>query len=256
MKRGDRAAALIPVLKRTYPDAHCELDHENPLQLLVATILSAQCTDKRVNMVTPILFRRCRTARDFATIPAEDLEEIIQSTGFFRSKAKSIRACCQAIVEKHGGEVPAKMDELTSLAGVGRKTANVVLGNAFGLNEGVVVDTHVQRLSRRLGLTRELDPVKIELDLMKIIPREHWAIFAHWLIFHGRRRCFARKPDCEGCELQSLCPSAFKAGREPEGGRKLAPAKAPARPAAPRRASAPKSTKPPAPRRARGLGAV
>ena len=196
--------------------------HANALQLLVATILSAQCTDKRVNMVTPILFRRCRSARDFATIPAEDLEEIIQSTGFFRSKVKSIRACCQAIVDRHGGEVPATMPELTALAGVGRKTANVVLGNAFGINEGIVVDTHVQRLSRRLGLTKQLDPVKIEEDLMKIIPRESWAIFAHWLIFHGRRRCFARNPDCEGCELQERCPSAFKVGREPKGGRKPA----------------------------------
>jgi endonuclease-3 len=212
--KSERASALIPLLRRTYPDAHCELDHANALQLLVATILSAQCTDKRVNMVTPHLFRRCRTARDFAVIPPEELEEIIQSTGFFRAKAKSIRACCAAIVAQHGGEVPDTMDALTRLAGVGRKTANVVLGNAFGKNEGVVVDTHVQRLSGRLGLTRHLDPVKIELDLMKIIPRESWAIFAHWLIFHGRRRCFARLPDCEGCELQKLCPSAFKAGRK------------------------------------------
>lgn len=215
MTRAERARALVELLPRIYPDAHCELDHASPLQLLVATILSAQCTDKRVNMVTPALFARCRTARDFAEIPQEELEEYVQTTGFFRSKAKNIRSCCADLVAKHGGEVPQTMAELTALAGVGRKTANVVLGNAFGINEGVVVDTHVQRLSQRLGLTKQRDPVKIEAELMKLIPREHWHLWSHWLIFHGRRRCYARNPDCAGCELQHLCPSAFKVKTPP-----------------------------------------
>ncbi len=210
MTRSDRVDALLPAFERTYPTAHCELDFSNPLELLVATILSAQCTDKRVNMVTPALFKRCPTARDYAEIEPAELEKLIQSTGFFRSKAKSIRTACADIVAKHGGEVPRTMEELVALHGVGRKTANVVLGNAFDLNEGVVVDTHVQRLSARLGLTRETDPEKIERDLMKLLPRDKWAVFSHWLIWHGRRRCFARKPDCAGCEVQDLCPSAFK----------------------------------------------
>jgi endonuclease-3 len=198
-------------LARTYPDAHCELDYSNPLELLIATILSAQCTDVRVNIVTKALFRRCKTAQDYAEISQEELERLIQSTGFFRNKAKNIRACCADLVSKHGGEVPRELGALTALAGVGRKTANVVLGNAFGMNEGVVVDTHVQRLSRRLGLTRENTPEKIEQDLIKLIPREDWAILSHWLIWHGRRRCMARKPDCPHCEIASLCPSAGKA---------------------------------------------
>jgi endonuclease-3 len=172
--------------------------------------LSAQCTDKRVNMVTPALFKRCPSARHYAEIEPEELEKMIQSTGFFRSKAKNIRACCADLIQKHGGEVPRDMDALTALAGVGRKTANVVLGNAFGIDEGVVVDTHVQRLSNRLGLTKEEDPVKIEQDLMKLIPRGQWTLFSHWLIWHGRRRCTARNPDCAGCEVQQLCPCAFK----------------------------------------------
>ena len=203
-------AAILEVLRRTYPEAHCELDFSNPLELLVATILSAQCTDKRVNIVTKALFRRCRTARDFAEIAPEELEALINSTGFFRAKAKNIRACCAELVARHGGKVPRSMDELTHLAGVGRKTANVVLGNAFGENVGVVVDTHVSRLSQRLGLTREMTPEKIEQDLMRLIPREQWALFSHWLIWHGRRRCTARKPDCTECELAALCPSAGK----------------------------------------------
>jgi len=210
MNRSDRIPALLTLLERTYPDAHCELDFSNPLELLIATILSAQCTDKRVNMVTPALFKRCPTARDYAEIPQEELEKIIQSTGFFRAKAKSIRAACGDIVSKHGGEVPRTMEDLHALRGVGRKTANVVLGNAFGINEGVVVDTHVQRLSDRLGLAKETTPEKIERDLMKILPQDKWAIFSHWLIWHGRRRCFARKPDCPGCELKEICPSAGK----------------------------------------------
>jgi endonuclease III len=208
VNRSDRAAALVAAFERIYPDAHCELDYGNPLELLIATILSAQCTDKRVNMVTPALFRRCPTAADYAAIDPPELERLIQSTGFFRAKAKSIRAACADLVEKHGGQVPRTMEALTALRGVGRKTANVVLGNAFGLNEGVVVDTHVQRLSKRLGLTRHADPVKIERDLVKLIPRPKWTLFSHWLIWHGRRRCTARSPDCPGCEVRGLCPSA------------------------------------------------
>ena len=210
MTRAGRATAIVEILARVYPTAHCELDYTTPLELLIATILSAQCTDKRVNIVTRELFRVCRSAADYVALPAEQLEAIIQSTGFYRAKAKNIRACCAALVERHGGEVPADMAALTALAGVGRKTANVVLGNVFGINEGVVVDTHVQRLSARLGLTKHTDPAKIEKDLMKLIPREQWALFSHWLIWHGRRRCFARKPDCAGCELRALCPSAGK----------------------------------------------
>jgi len=201
-----RAQKICAALARTYPDAHCELNFSNPLQLLVATILSAQCTDKRVNIVTRELFRVCKTAADYVALPQEQLEEIIHTTGFFRAKAKNVKACCAAIVERHGGEVPRTMDELTKLAGVGRKTANVVLGNAFGINVGVVVDTHVQRLTARLGLTRETTPEKIEQDMMKLVPREQWAVFSHWLIWHGRRRCDARKPDCANCELAKLCP--------------------------------------------------
>jgi endonuclease-3 len=210
MNRSDRTSALLVAFQRTYPEAHCELNFGNPLELLIATILSAQCTDKRVNLVTPALFRRCPTARNYAEIDPAELEKLIQSTGFFRSKARSIRAACADIVAKHGGAVPQTMEALIALRGVGRKTANVVLGNAFDMNEGVVVDTHVQRLSKRLGLTRETDPEKIERDLMKLLPREKWAIFSHWLIWHGRRRCFARNPDCPGCEVRDLCPSAGK----------------------------------------------
>ncbi len=210
MTRSERVPELLVAFARTYPDAHCELDYRNPLELLIATILSAQCTDKRVNMVTPALFKKCPTAKDYAEIEAPELERMIQSTGFFRSKAKSIRAACADIVAKHGGKVPKTMEELTALRGVGRKTANVVLGNAFDINEGVVVDTHVQRLSNRLGLTRHTDPVKIEQDLMKLVPRPQWTIFSHWLIWHGRRRCMARSPDCPGCEVRDLCPSAGK----------------------------------------------
>ena len=210
MTRQQRAEALIDAFGKVYPEAHCELNFSNPLELLVATILSAQCTDKRVNMVTPALFKKYPTARAYADAPQEVLEKEIQSTGFFRSKAKSLRAMAADLVAKHGGKVPSTMEDLTALRGVGRKTANVVLGNAFGMNEGVVVDTHVLRLSRRLGLTKHAEPGKIEIDLMKLIPRDKWAIFSHWLIWHGRRRCFARKPDCDGCEVQHLCPSAFK----------------------------------------------
>lgn len=210
MKLQERVAALIEAFRRVYPNAHCELVFASPLQLLVATVLSAQCTDKRVNMVTESLFARYRSAADFAQVGQEELEEGIRSTGFFRNKAKNIRALAAALVEHHGGEVPADMEALTALPGVGRKTANVVLGNAFGLNEGVVVDTHVTRLSARLRLTQATTPEKIEEDLMELVPREEWTNFSHWLIWHGRRRCTARKPDCAGCEVQGLCPSAFR----------------------------------------------
>src|SRR5947207_568958 len=208
--RAERVREILERLQKAYPNAHCELDYTNPLELLIATILSAQCTDKRVNIVTRELFRVCRTAADYVALPQEQIEEIIKTAGFYRSKAKNIRACCTDLVEKHGGKVPRSMEALTALAGVGRKTANVVLGNAFDINVGVVVDTHVQRLSARLGLTKNTDPVKIEQDLMKLLPREQWTLFSHWLIWHGRRRCYARKPDCPGFVLRAICPSAGK----------------------------------------------
>ena len=202
----ERMQKILSVLKRVYPDAHCELNFENPLQLLVATILSAQCTDKRVNLVTAELFKKFKTAKDFADAPLAEIEELVKSTGFFRNKAKNIKACCTALVEKFGGEVPRTMDELHALAGVGRKTANVVLGNAFGINVGVVVDTHVTRLSNRLGLAKGSDAVKLEQELMKLVPQNDWCLFGHQLIWHGRRRCDARKPDCAHCEIKKLCP--------------------------------------------------
>jgi endonuclease-3 len=208
MTRTDRAKELQNRLPKIYPDAHCELIHSNPLELLVATILSAQCTDKRVNIVTHDLFKRCKSAQDYADISQEELESIVRSTGFYRNKAKNIRAMGQTLVERHGGEVPSTLDELASIPGAGRKTANVVLGNAFSKNEGVVVDTHVGRLSQRLGLTKFTDPIRIERDLMKLFPQKSWADLSHWLIFHGRRRCAARKPDCPNCELRDICPSA------------------------------------------------
>jgi endonuclease-3 len=198
---------LIEIWPQVYPGAHCELDFKNPLELLIATILSAQCTDKRVNLVTPALFKKYRTAEDYAKAPQTELENAIKSTGFFRNKAKSIRAASSAIAEKFGGKVPSTMEELRELPGVGRKTANVVLGNAFGRNEGIVVDTHVARLSQRLGLTKHKEAEKIERDLMRLVPREHWTNWSHWLIWHGRRRCYARKPDCSNCEVFKLCPS-------------------------------------------------
>ena len=207
MTARERVAQLVKAFPKVYPDAHTELNFTNPLELLIATILSAQCTDKRVNMVTPVLFKKYRTASDYAKAPPAQLEKAIKSTGFFRSKTKSIRGATSTIVEKFGGRVPDSMDELRELPGVGRKTANVVLGNAFHKDEGIVVDTHVIRLSQRLGLTKQRDPEKIERDLMKLVPREHWTNWSHWLIWHGRRRCFARKPDCSQCEVFRLCPS-------------------------------------------------
>jgi endonuclease-3 len=202
------AADLARRLRSAYPEAHCELDYTNPLELLVATMLSAQCTDKRVNIVTKDLFRRCRTVQDFAAISQEELESLIRSTGFYRNKAKNIRAMATALIAEHGGEVPRSLEALAALPGVGRKTANVVLGNAFGIDEGVVVDTHVTRLSHRLGLTQKVGAEKIEQDLIALFPREVWTNLSHWLIWHGRRRCTARKPDCPHCELRSVCPSA------------------------------------------------
>lgn len=207
MTTRERVAQLVEAFPEIYPGARCELDFKTPLQLLVATILSAQCTDKRVNLVTPQLFARYRTSADYAKAPPSELEKAIRSTGFFRAKTKSIRGAAAAMVERHRGKVPETMAELHALPGVGRKTANVVLGNAFGKDEGIVVDTHVIRLSQRLRLTKETDAEKIELDLMKVVPRQHWTIWSHWLIWHGRRRCFARRPDCRQCEVLRLCPS-------------------------------------------------
>jgi endonuclease-3 len=201
-----RLKKIIIALDRTYPEAHCELNHADPLQLLVATILSAQCTDKRVNIVTTELFKKYRAPADYAKAPLAELEPAIKSTGFFRNKAKNIQACCHKLVEYHAGKVPRTMEELTQLDGVGRKTANVVLGNAFGINVGVVVDTHIARLSQRLGLTRQQTPEKIELELMSLVPQKQWTLFSHWLIWHGRRRCAARQPDCLNCEIRRLCP--------------------------------------------------
>ena len=201
-----RTQKIISALKRTYPDAHCELNFSSPLQLLIATILSAQCTDKRVNIVTAELFKKYRSAKDFAAAPLADLEAAVKTTGFFRNKAKNIKACCTTLAEKFGGEVPRTMDELHALAGVGRKTANVVLGNAFNINVGVVVDTHVTRLANRLGLAKGADAVKLELELDQLVPQNEWTLFSHWLIWHGRRRCAARSPDCADCEIKNLCP--------------------------------------------------
>ena len=201
-----RARKIIAALEKTYPTAHCELNFSNPLELLIATILSAQCTDKRVNIVTENLFKKYRSAADFANAALPDLEQAIKTAGFYHNKAKNIQAAARSIVEKHGGNVPRTMEELVELGGVGRKTANVVLGNVFDTNVGVVVDTHVARLSFRLGLTSETDPVRIEQILMKLVPQEKWTLFSHLLIWHGRRRCYARNPDCENCEIKALCP--------------------------------------------------
>ena len=207
-KRKTQARKIIARLKRKYPDATCALQHHSALELVVATILSAQCTDARVNMVTPHLFAKYRTAADYAAADPRVLEKEIQSTGFFRNKTKSIIGMAQALVERHGGEVPQTMEELTALPGVGRKTANVILGTWFKKNEGVVVDTHVHRLTRLLGLTRQDDPVKIEQDLMEIVPRADWTWFSHTLIQHGRNVCIARRPRCADCVVNRLCPSS------------------------------------------------
>jgi endonuclease-3 len=204
----ERAKVVLRRLKRRFPDARCALDHEDAYQLLVATILSAQCTDARVNMVTPELFTRYPGPAELARARPSDVEEMIRSTGFFRNKTRSLIGMAQAVVADHRGQVPRSMEELRVLPGVGRKTANVVLGNAYGINEGITVDTHVARVSRRLGLTDQEDPVKIERDLMPLFPRKEWALLSHLLIFHGRQICLARRPRCGECPLSDLCPSA------------------------------------------------
>jgi len=201
-----RVGKIIAGLRQTYPDAHCELNYRNPLELLIATILSAQCNDKQVNIVTEALFKKYRTAEDYANAEPAAFEQEIKRIGLYRNKARNIQSCCRQLIERHGGRVPDSMVELIELDGVGRKTANVVLGNAFDINCGVVVDTHVARLSQRLGLTREKTPEKIEQALMKLAPQAEWTLFSHWLIWHGRRRCFARSPDCAHCEIEKLCP--------------------------------------------------
>jgi endonuclease III len=206
--KAERALEVYRRLERAYPDAHCALDFANPFQLTVATILSAQCTDKRVNMVTPELFRRYPTPAALAAADPADVEEIIKSTGFFRAKTKSLIGMATAIEDNHGGRVPAAMDSLVALPGVGRKTANVVLGNAFDTNEGIVVDTHVTRVSQRLALTRQTNPVKIEQDLIKLFPRESWTMLSHLFIEHGRQICVARTPKCESCPLSDVCPAS------------------------------------------------
>ncbi|MEQ1645277.1 MAG: endonuclease III [Pyrinomonadaceae bacterium] len=202
-----RTAEIIRRLKKAYPDAHCALVHSNPFELLIATILSAQCTDARVNIVTADLFRKYRGPADFLAVPQKELEKDIHSTGFFRNKAKNIQAACQRIVDVYGGEIPRTMDDLLTLGGVARKTANVVLGNAFGIASGVVVDTHISRISQRLGLTANKTPEKIERDLAELVPKKNWVMFPHWMIYHGRQVCDARKPKCGDCVLADICPS-------------------------------------------------
>lgn len=209
-KKKAKVLEIIERLKRMYPDAHCALIHTSPFELLIATILSAQCTDERVNIVTATLFRKYRKPGDYYAVDQTELEQDIHSTGFYRNKAKNIQAAARRIDEVYGGKVPEVFEDLLTLGGVARKTANVVMGNAFGIASGVVVDTHVSRLSQRLGLTKQKTPEKIEKDLEKLVPREDWIMFPHWLIFHGRRVCNARKPKCEICELADICPSAFK----------------------------------------------
>ena len=204
-----RTRTITRILKKEYPDARCSLDHSNPLELLVATILSAQCTDERVNVVTAELFRKYRGAEDYVRVAPEELEQDIRPTGFFRNKARAIQGACRLIVERHGGRVPELMAELLELPGVARKTANVVLGNAFGVASGVVVDTHAQRLSARLGLSAHTQPEKIERDLMELVPRRDWVIFPHLLIAHGRKVCKARTPLCAECAVERLCPSSL-----------------------------------------------
>lgn len=209
-QRRARVAAVLPILKKMYPNAKCSLNYQTPLQLIVATILSAQCTDDRVNIVTKTLFKKYKTAEELASAPSAELERDIQSTGFYRNKAKSLKAMAQSLIDQHHGQVPKTMEQLVQLAGVGRKTANVVLGNAFGIDEGIVVDTHVARLSQRLGLTRHEDAVKIEQDLMPLVPKKDWTLWPHLLISHGRAVCQARKPRCGGCPLLVNCPAGPK----------------------------------------------
>lgn len=202
----NRSQKIRAILAKTYPNAKCALDFANPLQLLVATILSAQCTDVRVNMVTPALFKKYRTAQDFAQADLKTLEQEIHSTGFYKNKARNIVAAAKAIAERHGGQVPNTLEELTALMGVGRKTANVVLGSAYGI-PGLTVDTHMLRLNKRLGLSSQTDPVKMEFELMKLVPQKDWTNYSQWIITHGRQVCFARNPNCPACPLNRLCPS-------------------------------------------------
>ena len=216
-QRKERTEKIIRLLKRAYPDARCALNHSNAFELLVATILSAQCTDERVNIVTADLFRKYRKPEDYLKVPATELQQDIRTTGFFRNKTKSIQGACKMLVEESSGEVPRTMEELLKLPGVARKTANVVLGVGYGIAEGIVVDTHVSRLSHRLGLTKQKDAGKIETDLMELVPRRDWILFAHLLIFHGRRICKARRPLCEECVIERLCPSSIlKTGKLPK----------------------------------------
>ncbi len=204
-----RTKEIIKRLKQAYPDAHCALNHTSPFELLIATILSAQCTDVRVNIVTADLFRKYRGPEDYLKVSQQELERDIHSTGFFRNKAKNIQAACRRIIDEYGGEIPRKMEEILTLGGVARKTANVVLGNAFGIASGVVVDTHVSRLSQRLGLTTNTTPEKIETDLQALVPKRDWIMFPHLIIYHGRQICVARKPKCGECTIADICPSAF-----------------------------------------------
>jgi len=213
MKKSEIALETYQRLKNLYPDAHCELNHSNAFELLLATILSAQCTDARVNMVTPALFKKYPSPQKLAKAKLEDVEEIIKSVNFFRNKSKSLIACAQTLVEEFSSEVPRTVEDLTKLAGVGRKTANVVLGNAFNINVGIVVDTHVKRTAALLGLTKQTDPEKVEMDLMKLFPNENWTEISHLLIFLGRRTCIARRPQCDLCVLNQICPSAGKAAK-------------------------------------------
>jgi endonuclease-3 len=216
-QRKERTREIIKLLKRAHPDAHCALNHSSAFELLIATILSAQCTDERVNIVTADLFRKYRRPEDYLKVPAVELQQDVRTTGFFRNKTKSIQGACKMLVEEFGSEVPRTMDELLRLPGVARKTANVVLGVAYGIAAGVVVDTHVSRLSQRLRLTKQKDAGKIEADLMELVPRKDWIIFSHLLIFHGRRVCKARRPLCEECVVEKLCPSStLKTGKVPK----------------------------------------
>jgi endonuclease-3 len=204
-----RTRKIIAKLRRAYPDAQCSLNHTNALELLIATILSAQCTDERVNIVTADLFRKYRSCADYLNVPPEELQQDIHSTGFFRNKTRSIQGACKKMIEEHGGQVPNDIEQLLALPGVARKTANVVLGNAFGVASGVVVDTHVARLSQLLGLTKQKQPEKIERELMELVPKKDWIDFSHLLIYHGRRVCKARRPECERCVIEPLCPSSL-----------------------------------------------
>lgn len=210
MKKKELAQEVFERLKKVHPDAHCELNHTNAYELLLATILSAQCTDARVNIVTPSLFKKYPTPKKLAAASVEEVAEVIKSINFFNNKAKSLVGCAKMLEEEHGGKVPKTVEELSALPGVGRKTANVVLGNAFNINTGIVVDTHVKRTTNLLGLTKQSDPVKIEQDLMKLFPNEQWTEISHLLIFLGRRTCIARRPQCDLCNLSSICPSAGK----------------------------------------------